>query len=269
MKKNYLLLLLLFIGVSLSAQVHDKWKINVGTMFVTNFETDMQLSPKNIPLALKINTKDQLDMKSDTNAFRLDGYYRFTDTHSMDFSYFSVNSDGKKVINKEIIWDGKTISAGASIDSFFNMDIYKINYVYSFYHNEKVELSLTAGLHITSLDLGLGAQGTIDAVPSQKYTSGEAITVPLPVFGFKGEYTIIDETLFVNYRAEYFYIEFDDYRGALVNSSMSIEYRFMQNIGIGTGFNVNKILVQMDDGSKKFEAENTLSGVMFYLTYIY
>jgi hypothetical protein len=96
MKKNYLLLLLLFLGVSLSAEVQDKWKINVGSMFVTNFETDMQLSPKRLPLALNINTKEQLGMESDTNVFCLDGYYCFTDTHSMDFSYFSVKSDGKK-----------------------------------------------------------------------------------------------------------------------------------------------------------------------------
>jgi hypothetical protein len=175
----------------------------------------------------------------------------------------------KKVISEDILWDGKTISAGASVDSFFNMDIYKINYVYSFYHNEKVELALTAGLHITSLDLGLGAQGNIDGVPGQKYSSGEAVTVPLPVFGFKGEYTIIDKELFVNYKAEYFYIEFDDYEGSLLSTAINLEYRFMENIGVGTGFNVNKILVQMDDGSKKFEAENTLAGVMLYLTYIY
>jgi len=222
MKKNYLLLLLLFLGVSLSAEVKDKWKINVGTMFVTNFETDMQLSPKNLPLALKINTKDQLGMESDTNVFRLDGYYRFTDTHSMDFSYFSVRSDGQKAINEDIVWDDKTISAGATVDSYFNMDIYKINYVYSFYHNEKVELALTAGFHITSLDLGLGAQGMIDGVAGQKYSSGEAITVPLPVFGFKGEYTIIDEKLFVNYKAEYFFIQFDDYEGSLLSTAINL-----------------------------------------------
>lgn len=269
MYKKILIFALIFIGVSLSAEVKDKWKINIGTMFVTTFETDMQLSPKNIPLALKINTKDQLGMESDTNVFRLDGYYRFTDAHSMDFSYFSVKSDGQKVINEDIKWDEKTISAGATVDSYFNMDIYKINYVYSFYHNEKVELALTAGLHITSLDLGLGAQGMIDGVPGQKYSSGEAATVPLPVFGFKGEYTIIDKKLFVNYKAEYFFIHFDDYEGTLLSTALNLEYHFMENIGVGTGFNSNKIYVQMDDGSKKFEAENTLAGVMLYLTYIY
>ncbi|EDZ62932.1 hypothetical protein SMGD1_1759 [Sulfurimonas gotlandica GD1] len=269
MNKINLLLLLLLLGVSLSADVKDKWKINIGTMFVTDFETDMQLSPKNIPLALRINTKDQLDMKTDTNVFRLDGYYRFTDSHSIDFTYFSVKSNGYKSINEDIIWDNKTISAGARIDSFFNMDIYKLNYGYSFYHNEKVELLVSAGLHITTLDIGIAAQGTIDGVSSQAYSSSGGATLPLPVFGFKGEYTIIDKKLFVNYKADYLFIEFDDYKGSLVTSALGFEYRFMENVGVGIGYNINKIIIEADDGAKKFEVENTLSGAMLYFTYIY
>ena len=72
MNTKILLIALLFIGVGLSAEVSDKWKINMGSMYVTNFETDMQISHKPLPVALKINTKDQLDMESDTNVFRLD-----------------------------------------------------------------------------------------------------------------------------------------------------------------------------------------------------
>ncbi len=43
----------------------------------------------------------------------------------------------------------------------------------------------------------------------------------------------------------------------------------MEHIGVGLGYNTNKIYVEMDDGDKKFEAKNVLSGVMLYLTYTY
>lgn len=269
MNKKILILILLLLGASLSAEVKDKWKINLGTMFVTNFETEMQLRPKNLPIGAKINTKDQLDMQTDSNAFRLDGYYRFTDTHSMDFSYFSTKSNGQKIISQDIKWNEETIAAGASIDSHFNMDIYKVAYGYSFYHNEKVELMLTAGLHITSIDLGIGAQGTIDGVYENNYSSGAKATVPLPVFGFKGEYTIINEKLFVNYKTEYFFMQYENYSGALLTSSLNLEYRFMEHIGAGVGYNSNKILLKAEDNNKIFEVKNDLSGVMIYLTYIY
>ena len=45
--QKIVLLTLMLLAATLSAQVADKWKINAGTMFVTNFETEMQLAPKN------------------------------------------------------------------------------------------------------------------------------------------------------------------------------------------------------------------------------
>ena len=264
-----LLLALILVGTSLSAEVKDKWKVNLGTMFVTNFETDMQLTPKNLPIAARINTKDQLGMESDTNVLRVDGYYRFNDTHSIDFSYFGVKSDGNKVISQQLEWDGKIIDAGATIDSYFDMDVYKINYGYSFYHNEKVELMLTAGLHITSLDLGIHASGTIDGSANDSFSSANGATIPLPVVGFKGEYTIIDETLFVNYKTDYFVLAYDGVKGTLISSALNLEYRFVEHVGVGLGYNTNKIFLSAEDGDKKFEINNNLSGVLLYLTYIY
>jgi len=261
MYQRWILLTLLTIAATLSAEVEDKFKINMGTMLVTSYETEMQLTPKNTPISVRINSNDQLGMESETNVFRLDGYYRFNNTHSIDISYFSVKSEGGKVLTAAIEWDDKTIVVGTTVDSHFDMDVYKINYRYSFYHNEKVELALTTGFHITTIDFGLSASGITD--------EKVGVTIPLPVVGFAGEYTIIDKRLFVEYKTDYFFLKYDDYRGRLVSSSLSLEYRFVDNVGIGIGYNSNKIFIAMDDGDKRFEAENDLTGVMFYMSYVY
>ena len=268
MSKNRLAALLLVLSSTLFAEVSDKWKVNLGGMFVTNFETDMQVGKKDVPVGVKINTKDQLGLDSQTAAFRLDGYYRFTDYHSIDVSYFSVRSDGNRYVDHEFQWNGDTLS-DINVNSHFDMDIYKINYGYSFYHNKDIELMLTAGLHITAVDLGIEASGIVNGEASKKVSSGASVAAPLPVVGFKGEYTIIPKSLFVNYKAEYFYLAFDVYKGAFVSSILSFEYRFLDNFGIGLGFTNNTILAEMEDGDKKVEIENQLTGVTTYLTYIY
>jgi len=270
--KKILFLVFLLVGVTLSAEVKDKFKINLGTMAVINYETEVQLSRKGGVVSGKLNTKDQLGMENDTNVFRLDGYYRFTDTHSIDFSYFSVNSNGVRVINQEIPdWgeNNNTIDAGARVDSYLNMDIYKINYAYSFYHNKDVELALSAGLHITTIGFGLGATGSIDGVADSSMTTGSTVTVPLPVFGFKGEYTVIDKTLFVQYRSDYFYLSMDGFKGSFVSSTLNLEYRFLENYGAGVGLNVNNLELKADDGNVELDVMNNLTGAMFYLTYVY
>ena len=260
-----LLVLLVVLGIA-HAEVEDKFKISLGTMHVVNFETEMQIAPKGIPIGARINTKDQLNMKSDTNVFRLDGYYRFNDTHSIDFSYFSVNSDGHTADSIE--WDGN-VSISGNIASYFNMDVYRLNYVYSFYHNDKVELALTLGFHVTAVELGLAAYGTVDGVADSSYSSGTSVTVPLPVVGFKGEYTIIDKRLFVNYRADYFYLAFDDYKGSIVTTSLNIEYHFMDHFGMGIGYNANSVHVEEDGDDTQADIINNLSGAMVYISYIY
>ena len=267
--KKTLLLALLLVGATLSAEVKDKWKVDVGAMLVTNFETDMQLTPKNLPLSAQINTKDQLGMESDTTVLRLDGYYRFNDIHSINFSYFGVKSDGNRDINEEIRWDGGKIPVGANIKSHFDMDVYKVNYGYSFYHNEKVELTLTAGLHITTVDLGLQTSGFVENNATKSYDSSNGATIPLPVVGFKGQYTIIDKTLFVEYKTDYFVLAYDGVKGSLVSSGINLEYRFVDHVGLGLGYNVNKIYLSAEDNDKKFEVENNLSGILLYATYIY
>jgi len=267
MKK--ILTALILLGITLNAEVTDKWGINAGTMFVSNFETEMQLTPKNLPVSARINTKDQLGMESETAAFRLDGYYRFNNTHSINFSYFSVKSKGYRNINEEIKWDGGSIPVGANIKSHFDMDVYKINYGYSFYHNEKVELMLTAGIHVTTIDLGLQTSGFVENNTSRPYNSSNGGTLPLPVIGFQGEYTIIDKILFVEYKTDYFILSYDGVKGNLISSAINFEYRFVDHVGVGLGYNTNKIYLSADDGDKRFEVNNNFSGVLLYLTYIY
>jgi len=260
-----ILLFIFIFSVLGQAEVYDTFKINLGAMHVVNFETEMQIAPKDVPIGVRINTQDQLKMSNDTNVFYLNGYYRFTDTHSIDFSYFSVNSSGHTT--DSITWDGDTSISG-DIASYFNMDVYKINYVYSFYHNDKVELALTAGLHITAVDLGILAYGTIDGVADESYQSDSSVTVPLPVIGFKGEYRV-NKKLFVNYRVDYLYLEFDEYKGALVTSALNVEYRFVEYFGMGIGYNVNTVWIEAKDDDTEVDVKNNLSGVIFYFSYIY
>ncbi|MBN2815801.1 MAG: hypothetical protein JXQ67_03910 [Campylobacterales bacterium] len=250
----------------------DTFKINIGAMHVTNFETQMQIGPSSRPIDATISTEDQLGMKYETNVFRLDGYYRFTRKHSVDFSYFSVKSDGERVLAQEIPnWgeNGDTIDAGANVKSIFNMDIYKLNYVYSFYHNEDVELGLSLGLHITNLELGLNAVGSINGVPAQTLLSSSKFLAPLPVVGFRGEYAIIPQTLYANYQADYLYLRFDNFEGSLVATELNVEYRFLENYGVGLGYNSNTLAVAADNGDVRIKAKNNLSGAMFYLSYNY
>lgn len=270
---NNILLASLLFTVSLFAETKDKWRINIGDMLVTDFSTQMQIGHSDRRLSALIDTDNTLGLKEETNVFRLDGYYRFNEKHSIDFSYFRVKSNGERTTNREFDWNDYTIGANASVQSYFNMSVYKLNYGYSFYHNEKVELMLTAGLHMTSIDLGLSAQGTITDnngnVIASLNNESESTTLPLPVFGFKGEYTIINDALFVSFKTEVFALKFEDYSGSLATNTLQFDYRFYKGYGIGIGYNVNNIKVEHEGSGTQYKVENNLAGAMLNLSYTY
>ena len=43
----------------------------------------------------------------------------------------------------------------------------------------------------------------------------------------------------------------------------------MDNVGIGIGYNSNKIFAKMDDGDLDIEVTNNIEGALVYFTYIY
>jgi hypothetical protein len=259
------LILLLLAGSALAEEWNDTFKLSVGGMFVTNFQSEVQVSQSGVPIGARINTKQQLGMKSETAVFWMNGYYRFTDTQSMGFTYYNVKSNGSKYVD-QIDWGDSNIS-NAQAQSFFNMAIYELYYDYSFYRNDKVELGLTAGLHVMTFDLGLSADGTVDGVPNSYYSSGHSITAPLPVFGFKGAYYIVPKKLYVSYAAQYFFIKVDQYEGAFVSSNLNLDYRFMEHFGAGVGFSANTLALKATQGGTTVDLTNTLNGVVAYLSY--
>ena len=267
------LLSLLFAFSSLFAEVDEKLKLSIGGMFVTNFSTQMQITPHAVPVSVLVDTNKNLGMEYETGVFRLDGVYRFTDVHSIDFSYYRVRSNGEKVVEREFLWgDDYTIGAGANVASYFNMSIYKINYGYSFYHNEKVELLVNAGLHITRVELGLSASGNVKdkdgVLITGVYKDAASGTIPLPVFGFKGEYSV-NKNLFVSYKSEYFVLNIDEYRGAFISNALTAEYRFMQYYSVGAGFSANKMALEGKGDKVDYKVQNSLSGLVVNFSYIY
>ena len=268
---------LIFVGLllttSLFAEAEDKFKINIGGMYVTTSETEISFSPRGAG-SIKIDTADQLGHEYKTNVFYIDGFYRFNDKHSISLGYFGVDNKGFNKITKDLEWDNSVISAGAEVESYLNIDIFRFDYGYSFYHNEDIELMLTAGIHLTNFALGLSAKGTVDSgsgpVYTESYKNSESLLAPLPTIGFKGEYTIIPKKLFATYNVDYFYLEYDNYDGSLINTSLGLEYRFIDNFGVGIGFDNTIMEVGADVGdASRIEAENQISGVTLFFTYIY
>ena len=207
----------------------DSWMIRLGAYIVDGSDTQFSVSSNVAGLGTVIDYNRDLGGESSDTIPRIDAYYRFNDRHRIDFTSFSIDRKGSRVlaIDPPIVIDGEDFSGGA-INSNIEYTLYKLAYGYSFYHSSKVELTITAGLNITSYDL----QFSDDT--GAKFETAD-VTAPLPMFGLRMGYAITPKWS-VNYVSEAFFIELEDtIKGALISYELNTEYKLFKHFAIGAG----------------------------------
>ena len=248
-------------------KVTDKFRIALGGYTIPSMDSTVSLTDAELGAGASISPQDTLGLKTEQTVFRLDGYYRFNNRHALTYSWYSIRSDGNKTIEEEFTWideNGNTITIpiGARASTQMDYDIFKLGYLWSFYHSSKVELAAGAGLHITKVSIGLNVDDT-----SQGQTVEEkdvSTTVPLPVLSFGLTYGVTPKFHWY-LKSEVFAIAIDDWEGVYTDGSLGIEYRFWKNVGLGTGFGTNSLKVTEKTGEYKFSFDNRISGLVFYV----
>ena len=91
-----------------------------------------------------------------------------------------------------------------------------------------------------------------------------AVTAPLPVLGFRGEY-YFSERWRGSASIEWFGLEIDEYDGHLQDSLLGIDYRMTEHFALGLGYNHVEIDVDATDKALRADLIWQYSGVIAYL----
>lgn len=242
----------------------DKFKIDVGAFFVTKIKTDVQLAAEAGPINVgtRISFDEDLNLSSRETVPRLDGYYRFGKRSRVDFSYWKIDRDATAVLGptQTIEFGDITILPNETVNSFFDTETIKASYGLSFYNVPKAELGLSAGLHVTSMDVGITCLTC--AIPNTAEAADA--TVPLPVVGFYFRYNISRRWAFRG-SSQVFFIDLDEFEGSLTDLRLNVEHHTFKHAGFGFGFNRVAIELEADDGEFRGDFDNTLSGWQAYV----
>lgn len=207
----------------------DQFMFRVGGYFVDGSNTQFSLnSTTGLGIGTSIDYQKDLGGETRDKIPRIDLYYRFNDYHRIDFTAFSIDRSGERLLTLDLDIGDETFSASETVNSDIKYTLYKVAYGYSFYHSPKVELSFTAGLNITTYDLNF-------ATGSGSKSESAGVTAPLPILGLKMGYAITPAWS-VNYLVEAFAINIEDkFSGSLLNFELSTEYRLLRNFSVGAG----------------------------------
>jgi hypothetical protein len=271
MNTRYFAYVALFLlgSVNAHAQNIDKFKISAGGYSVFKYDASMSLTSPSAGLGVAFSPEDSLGWKGEQTVLRLDGRYRFTDKHALAMSWYRISADGERSINRDIEWlspsgDVITIPVGAGVKSSMEYDIVKLVYKWSFYHNEKVELSVGGGIHLTDIAVNL----TASATNTGETASRAASLVPLPVVSFRLGY---DVTPKLNWflQTELFALSVDDWDGTYSDLQLGMEYRLLPKLGVGFGLGTNSLRLLEDTAKSRFNYDNRVTGAHFFVSGIF
>ena len=244
-------------GPAFAEELPDKWMLRVGGFLVRNYDTTFRLDAKGAPLGTTIDFGDTLGGDLTVAVVRLDSYYRFNPRHRLDLSYYRIQRKGSRFVDVAIDWGDQSFAVNDLIDSELDTGVLNLGYTYSFYHNDDVELAVSAGLYTSIIRVSLSN--------SSGQAQAESITAPLPVIGFLMDYHITRRWT-VKLSTQYFALDVWKVKGLLSDALIATEYRFTRHLGAGLALNHYGNAVQLEGENAILTERSSFRGFLAYVS---
>jgi len=244
------LLALLLTTTPAWSDINYRYRASLGYSFQV-FDTDIIIRSQDESINKEIDLENDLGFNTEVNNGWLRGIYRMANRHRISLTYTPTRRTASAVSQKDINIEDNIIKAGTSIGSSTKMDIFDIEYLYSFYKRPNTELSVSGGLYWVNYKFELKAVGEIVLGGSEEqpirtnYETDLRLNAPLPLLGLSGTYEV-NPRWYLHAAARYFYVSIDDIEGQLVSAGLGTDYYLTQHWGLGLSLSTFNLDVEKD-----------------------
>ncbi|WP_417485119.1 hypothetical protein [Maricaulis salignorans] len=198
--------------------------------FITDNDATIRFDSAALGRGTQLDFAEDLGFDPSKTVTRVDAIARLgtSGRHRLDGSYFRLSRASTTTLEETIQFGDQVFTYSADVDSQFRLAITKLNYTYVFSRGPSHEIGASVGVFVADVDLGLTAA-------TLNLSEREAVTLPLPTFGLRGQAEISDR-LTLKASTDLFFIETDDSDGSLVDLRLSAEYALTDNVALGTGY---------------------------------
>ncbi len=198
--------------------------------FWPDIDTSVRIDGNGGRIGTQLDFESDLGLSDRDTLFTAGAGMRIGERHYIDILYFDLSRSSAHEIERTIDVGDQTFTAQATLNTYFNTEVFRLSYGYAFVSSEKHLLLGQIGAHYTRVGAGL-------RLSNDRAVSAEADSdIPLPVLGLVYNYHITPK-FSLNLRGQIFRLEFDDIDGALDNLSASLSYGFTEHFSVFGGFN--------------------------------
>lgn len=240
------------IGAEKTTKESQNFTLKMGQVFFTNLQSTFTADRRVGPISTTIDFNRDLELADSLNSFLFEGYYLYGPQSRIDITYYKVDRDGQKTIDRDITIGDSTFNLNTIVKSSFKTETFIVTYSYMFHSHDEIDLGISAGLHVNKIDLLLEA-------PAANVYEKQKILIPLPVIGIFLNYDLTSR-LSVNYQMRSFVLNYDKFRGNLIDTKLTFEHHTFENFGFEFGFNRKSTDLEIREATLFTKYTNTASG---------
>jgi hypothetical protein len=246
--------------------ITDRIFLTLGGLNTPNIRSQVRIDPKGIGIGTIIDMEDDFKLDKSASVLRLDGHFRFSKAHRLEWTYFDLDRNGSTtLLDKDIQIGNVVFPVQYRIDSEWGFKVIKVSYAYSFINTAKYEFYLGGGLNIRDVSFGFtGVGSTLGQSDTRVFRDNG--TLPLPTLTAGMQYNMTDK-LSVRFRTESFFIQVNDSSGRWQDTYALVDYRLSDKFGIGGGLNFFNITIEGDlRNDYRAQMESSYTGFLLYIS---
>jgi len=248
--------ILLVLTETAIAQEDPRFSISIGAFF-TDRDSQTRVDG-DAGRGTDVDLESDLGLKRSDTVFRVDGYWRFAEKHRFDFSVFDLSRSSSKQIEREITWQDTTYAINSTVETDFDLVIYKAGYTWMFLKRDRSFLGATFGLYVADMKATLSA--------ARARVESNDLTAPLPVIGLRGEYRFADRWA-LRSSGEIFAVDYGDYEGSLYDVFVGLDFNATKAISVGLGINAVELDVRVSKSRLNGDLNWQYDGALAYLKF--
>jgi len=102
---------------------------------------------------IEIDLSDDLNLDDSSESIYFSYRWRFKEKWSLNAAFQTLDLNGDAAAGFDFNFDGKPFTAGAAIETQFDLDTYYIDVAYSLVRNDRWEVLFGAGIHAFDFDI--------------------------------------------------------------------------------------------------------------------
>ncbi len=221
---------------------------------------------------IEIDLEDDLNVDNSSSSILAAYHWRFADKWTLGLTYQRLRLDGGGEAGRDFNFDGDVYRAGASVDTEFTMDTYRLDVSYAIIRNDQWEVLVGFGVHTFVIETSLEGQVSLEEgsgdspLVSEFRAEKSDLLAPLPNLRAGVAY-LITPSWRVGGSIGWLGLDIGDFSGSYTYADVATEYRFTERFGIGASYQIAELDAKISDSDGFDEVDIRLPGPSIYLIY--